>query len=136
MAGKKQNKPGEERNTNMEEVVKDGPKIINRSYGGFFGREITPQNKNQVFNEFFATFLDVEAKKPEFAEETNETILKFAAMYASHHINSERKHRRAYLKGKNYYTYKGMKYPVMTLEKKIMATDMIRMEQQNKTEEE
>lgn len=99
----------------------------------FFGREITPTNRNSVRNEFFEHFLNVEINREEFKElkekSTNDEILKLALFYANFNVRKEQIHYKAFLKGKKRFVYKGIKYPVMTFDHNTqMASETIKQE--------
>lgn len=104
----------------VESNQSGGVQSTDRRFGG---RLITAANKNKIYGEYFNHFLSVEAKNEEFREVEAQQLVDYAHVYAGHHIRKEQAHLKAYTKGKKVYTYKNIRYPVVTFSNPQYASE-------------
>ena len=70
----------------------------------FAGRYITGKNRREIIRE----------KSYEYKSNNEDATPSECLKYAKDFVRREQKHYKAFVKNKNYFWYKGSKYPVMT----------------------
>ena len=80
---------------------------------GFYGRKITPENRNKVKQELIEYFLEIESVKDYYKDFTEKDIELASVAFAKLEIIREQKHYKAWVGGKKFYQYRGRRLPVL-----------------------
>lgn len=83
----------------------------------FAGRVITPQNRNSIIKEKYLEYLSKSESHGKEGDVNDRQEERIAYIEARNYVNFEKKHERAYLKGKNAFTFHGEKRLVLTLDR-------------------
>lgn len=82
----------------------------------FAGLQITAENRRQFLNAFAQDYLEENKEKIESGEVDQSVILKEAEEYAKEHINFHNKMFKNYMKGNEFFQWRGKRERVLTQE--------------------